>query len=694
MPRRSRAKKPPVSESEDDSDSENSRDSSPPSKDRRATARSKKAGPSGTRKPLRRKSMPGAWESVSDEDAPKKGKGRRDGRARRGPKDPESDEDDEDDEDDDHDEEEARQPRRRKQMKARGTRLDNEPNILASRRPKHRRGRDPIEDEEAQDPPRRRTARASSQSPDPGATPTTSRRASPIGHPSSSRARHEARQTEEPGDDFETQMRQALAKSLAEPQAKPSDDVEEDAAYLEIIERSRREHEAERKKKAQAAKKLAEKHEAQFERALKLSEQDSQVPQQQEEEEEFLSVLRLSEQTAAEDVRRAAERMAEQKYVGNASASWGTNNPRARERHDGPSAQTSSAAQPAAARPNRTSRRSINPFSRNKRSKQPALGAVPGEASASSPTPGPSASSGAAAPSNNNQIVARRKPQPIAQASPQAVATLPKPPITIEKLLRMCERAFPQESDIDAAVAESVASHRLEGMDVDPDQMAQAMAESLRDPNREVPLDITDIGLEDGLRPPDYKASQTHRIVNHFKFTSSDYRREKMGRKWPITTEILEIMRLWKLLLDYTTALHPDPKGKGKEQQQQPLLLDSPASPTTPIDPSLTETSRPALRTEFTAPDPAAANTIMASVAPAHRGAAARMQNQSVMIGQSRIPGMRPRAPPEAHLAPFARLPILVEGNAQVGEAGGSGGMGRGTRRRVERDRSFRRRGI
>ncbi|KAL8687437.1 MAG: hypothetical protein Q9224_005154, partial [Gallowayella concinna] len=594
MPKGSRAKKPPVSESDDDSGSEQSSDSPQPPKGRPKNARPRKADPSGARKPSRRTNMPRARESDSDDDAPRKGKARRNGRAPRASKHADADEDDEDDE------EEARQPRRRQQRKARSPALDDEPRIPASRRPRRPRGTDPAEDEEARDPPRRRTIRDRSTDPDPDQVPTTSRRANPIGRRFGSPVRQEPTQTEDPADDFETQMRQALAKSLAEPQAKPSADIEEDPAYLDIIERSRREHEEERKK-ARAAQKLAQKHEAQYKRALKLSEQEPQVPQQQGEDEEFLKVLRLSEQTAAEDVRRAAERMAGQNYTRNTSASWVTNNPRAMERIDGPSGQTS-ADTPAPASAPRTER------------------AVAENALASVPTAGPSRSTRTTTPTNNDQTVAKRQARSTPQASSQAVTGPRKPPVTIEKLIRMCERAFPKPSEIDLAVAESVASHRLEGMDVDPDQMAQAMAESLRDPNRETPLDITDIGLEDGLRPPDYQASQTHRIVNHFKFTSSDYRREKMGKKWPISKEIFEIMRLWKLLIVYTNEHNPDPKGKGKGKEQPLSLLlgdsiPAAAAASTIDDDSAsldTETSRPPLRTEFTPPSAAAASNIMA----------------------------------------------------------------------------------
>lgn len=638
--------------------------------------------------------MPGAWEFGSDD--AKKATRRRAKHAQQASKHAGSDEGDEDDE------EEVRVPSRRQPRKARSPGPDDEENDAPPRRPKKTKSTDPVDDEETRPSPRRRNTRGRSPDPESDFALGTSRPTNQVGRDLASPARQETTPSEDPPEDFEEDLRRAMTLSLAEPQGRPSDDVEEDPHYLEIIQQSRKEHEAQERRKARAARKQAEDYEAEYEKALKVSERAARGSEHQTFEDELQRVLRLSQESAAEDVRRAAERMAQQKYATLSSPSWVEGNPRARDRVDRPSEDPSSAGSPAPStkpapnppKPKPSRARSL--FSRKKKPIISALDAVPEYAVADLPTPGPSrprTHSGTAARPTDTQVVIRPELKAVPEATSQALVAVREPPITIEQLLAMCERAFPKDSQMDYAVEESEKSRQIELAQLDDEAglIAAAIAASMNE--SEAPADITETGLDEDSRPPEYQASGMDRVIDHTRYTSSDYRREKFGSKLRITKPIWEIMGLYQQFLDFHNgvqgAIDDDPKGKGKSKERDPPLLLLPPPPTN-IESSLAETSRPTLRADFAPPTAEASTNIMASVLPAYRGVAQRMQNQSVMIGQSRIPGRRPRAPPEAHMKPFGGLPIVREENEWVGEAR----MARGTERRLARDKGFRRSGI
>lgn len=267
----------------------------------------------------------------------------------------------------------------------------------------------------------------------------------------------------------------------------------------------------------------------------------------------------------------------------------------------------------------------------------------------------------------------------------------------------MCEAAFPRDVSLYNALAASKTSFTIDNVQTaeevsDPD-LAHAVAESLRShqENEDGALDIQDTGLDDP--PPSYFGSDGDKVINHFKYTSSDYRREQPGTEKLITKDILKIMRLYKELLAYyaevEAANNPDvsKKGKGKE------TLALPAPPTKdggePDPPetteALTETARPTVRAETEiAAVTAAAASFMETLPPKARGAVAQMQMQSRLVSQSKLPGSRPRQNPEAHMKLMGRLPIVRE---EVASQAGSS-MARGTARRVKNDSTYRRSGL
>ncbi|KAL8773927.1 MAG: hypothetical protein Q9209_001357 [Squamulea sp. 1 TL-2023] len=687
MAKGSRARRRSPSESEDNSDSESDESLvvAKPSKGcQKSTTQRTKAGPSQGRGPMKRTTMPGAWESGSDNDNARKASGRRNGRPQRASKRAESDDD----------EDEQPGPPRRKSEKARSPSRGTGASAPTSGRPKKAKEPDSAEEEDEAGPSPRRRATRRSPDLDPEPEPVTERHATLPG-------RQAPALSEGLPDDYEEQMRQVIALSLAEQQsAGPSNNPNEDADYLRGIEESQREHESQQRKKSQEANELAQDNERNYERALKESREAARglVQQIGEEggEDELQRALRLSMETHATDMQKAAERMAQQRDSMTPWLSLSALGHRAKERAgEAPAPRI----EPTTQVPKPGSSKATTPSTQKKKGKTPVRNAVPEDGIATSPAHGPSrrTTSGGVAKSNNNQTIAIRGPESIPEPTSQARIDLNEPPITLATLISMCESAFPKDASVEEAIKLSQESYDRERAEHDDDEhgiLAGILAESAA--GAAPPPDIQETGLDKDERPPSYLDSAEHRVVDHTKYTSSDYRNEKQGVRMPITKEIREIMRQYQIY--NTWAKRFDLKGKSKG----PLLITAPALPasatTDPNAPaevtaSLDEIVRPALREEFTAPQPEASPTILADVAPKNRGFAQRMQNQSRMIGQSRLPGSRPRVKPEAHLIPFGRLAIMEEENEQVVEAS-RGQMGRATAKKVKANPNYKRRGI
>ncbi|KAL8834644.1 MAG: hypothetical protein Q9170_003646, partial [Blastenia crenularia] len=241
--------------------------------------------------------------------------------------------------------------------------------------------------------------------------------------------------------------------------------------------------------------------------------------------------------------------------------------------------------------------------------------------------------------------------------------------------------AFPPDTEMNAAIANSERTYSIDMAQHDDDedgQYAATVAASLAEAAPK--LDISETGLEDP--PPHYYGSNKDAVVNHFKFTSSDYRREKPGSKKPINDDILKIMRLYaEFLAFYAEVEAADDKGKGKGKAT-PLALPeaSPAQTAAEaaapeVATSLDETGRLPLRSEATmaAPTPAGAAFMMRNLPPAARKAMQGMQAQSQAISQSKLMGYRKRAPLEAHNVYMSHLQIEREEDDGVGSSAGQG---------------------
>ncbi|KAL8856420.1 MAG: hypothetical protein Q9178_006990 [Gyalolechia marmorata] len=505
---------------------------------------------------------------------------------------------------------------------------------------------------------------------------------------------------------FETAMRRALKRSKAEASAsaRPSTSTDPDAEYLRMLRESQEEHEAQQRERARKDKQAAQKYETETARLLQETGNDAPALNHQRgdrnEDDELVEVLRLSMETAAEEQRKAAERMAW-------SRSWTENTPCAAEHGDRPRAITSLGDSPApnnepAADPPRPKPNKVKDLSsRKKKPRTPALDTVLEDAVATLPSPvllRTGTSPGRVAEYTNDQATAVHKPKPMPEMTSQALNELQEPPIKIETLIAMCERAFPKDPSMEEALKLSKTSWDIDraqnGLDEDA-VLASVIAESMA--GEAQPADIQETGVVEGEEAPPYRQSAQDKVIDHFKYTSSDYRNEKAGTKMVITKEIWEIMAQYKEFEAWARSI--DPEGKSKDGQL--VIRPPPPSDSSIKDPSapgeiassLAEISRPGLREDFQPPKPEASSNIMAAVFPAHRALQQRMQNQSRMIGQSRLPGSRPRVRPEAHLTPFSRLPIMIEENEQVVEAS-RGQMGKVTARKVKRNANYKRSGL
>ncbi|KAI4186483.1 MAG: hypothetical protein L6R41_003442 [Letrouitia leprolyta] len=665
-------------------------------------AKSGKAHPVRGRGPPRRASMRGEWpESDEEEEKPRRSRpNRRPTEPSRRPKKASKESNSDHDAREYVDDEEV--PSRRRPTKAKRQPLNEEAEV------EPRRAR--------RDPP----AAARRQQPSPVEFDPIEPDASIEGTDDQTRqaptANHEESQTAQPPeeDSFEEQLRKAIEASKADEvmdqqvsavrYAEPDDEK-----LREALEESQRTHEEQERQRA----------EKEYALAIKESQRAARASGFYEDEDDLAKAIRLSEAAAAEDIRRAAERMAIGRNTSTSTASWTEDRLASRDRGSSeaeaspatPPASTEANPTPAAkpAKPKRGVTQSIREslsIARKPSTKRKSTTQRSENATASSSTPKAKAKAKA---TTNTPAAIPKDTKPLPSRPSQALITLREPPIKPETLISMCEAAFPRDPGISAALAASKASYAISSVQTaeevsDPD-LAAAVEASLRShqENEDGALDIQETGLDDP--PPSYFGSEGDKVVNHFRYTSSDYRREQPGKRKPITEDVFKIMRLYKELLAFYAeieALDASSKGKGKETLALPAPNTSSSgdgkekeNESTEPDPpetieSLIETSRPALRpeAEIAAVSPSAAR-FMETLPPSARGAVARMQMQSQLVSQSKLPGSRPRQKPESHMRVMGRLPIVREEGASQG-----GTMGRGTARKIQKNSSYRRSGL
>ncbi|KAL8690299.1 MAG: hypothetical protein Q9218_004219, partial [Villophora microphyllina] len=417
-----------------------------------------------------------------------------------------------------------------------------------------------------------------------------------------------ARSREE--EEYEEQMRQVMEASKAEATAqkrRASEQVDEEEQLRRLIEESEKEHKAQQLAKARREKAVAQRQEKEFERALRESKEAAQQSGHHKEENELERAIRLSKVTHNADVRRAAERMAQGRATAPQSPSWTESNLlSANHRGESSSAPATPVAaappepapkpapqKPALTKPKRSvSQRIVSTITS---SKKPTT--KPRTTSALAPIPetavaGPSSPSPATPP--RSQAVIKKASTTTATTTPSettqqaSVYVPPKPPIKLERLIAMCERAFPPDRALATALRESqytarVATVQDANTPFDP-QLAAALAESAAhaQTHEDRPAGMEDVGLDDP--PPEYHLSSNDNKIDPRKWTTSDYRREQPGTKKKITPEILEIMRLYAALVIYLKENERhDPLGakwekrwdREKQWEVQKLLLPS-----------------------------------------------------------------------------------------------------------------------
>ncbi|KAL9035208.1 MAG: hypothetical protein Q9180_004982, partial [Flavoplaca navasiana] len=489
MAKNTKGRKTPRSESEDDGTSDDPQISTKPKKGRKkSTPQRTEAGPSERRRPVRKTSMPGAYPTESD-----------------------------------HDEQAG--PRRRRQAgKARSSSQDDEPDNSASRRPKKAKGVG-MHDEE--------TARPSPQS---GNSPEESYEeqirkalALSLSQPALPRPSEEATEEE--------QMRWAMEEheKHAKASARPSSSADTDADYLRKLKESQDDHEALLARRAEEAEAIR-KNEADLARVMRESQDDTGAPHHQNEQIDGVDGLEMALRLSAEEERR--------------TRSWTENNPRAQER-DHPdlsstATQPAPLTEPAAEPPKPKETRPSTTGTKKTKKKRSALAAVPEDTVPTSSRSRPArtaSSSGTGRESGNSQAIAiQQKDMP--EASSQALRELQEPPVKIETLIAMCERAFPEDPVMKQAKKDSersAAIHRAQYGDDENAQYQAAVAQSLADASPAA--DISEAGVVEGTQAPPYLASERDKVVDHFRYTSSNYRNEEAGDLKEINKEIWDIMR-------------------------------------------------------------------------------------------------------------------------------------------------------
>ncbi|KAI4289218.1 MAG: hypothetical protein L6R35_001509, partial [Caloplaca aegaea] len=419
-------------------------------------------------------------------------------------------------------------------------------------------------------------------------------------------------------DEIDEELRQALVTSLAETQLASTDmdaDFEEQfraavkASKLEaeehirrIIATSQREHEEEERQKARREREFAPQQEQTLQEVLEASQRAAPGLGIEEDQDELARVISLSEAAYAEDVRRWAEQMALERTTSPQTASWTeTNYP---NRHRGPSevalppvtptAPREESPKPAIPKPTRSrsqSTRDNSPPSQNRstrgRPKPKPSPLNPNRetvvASSSSSTRAARYRTTATEPSN------AVPPADQAASSSQALIVRP-PPIDPSALIDLCEKAFPEDADMSAALAASrrtasISTVQNSAMEYDP-LLAATITESLA--SAAPPANNEEVALAEP--PPSYFSIDEgrHRIINHFKYTTADYRRERPAGRIPVTPPILNIMRLWREFLAWEAECGPvDTKGRRKASPFAPLppLFSSSSSANSSNDP-------------------------------------------------------------------------------------------------------------
>ncbi|KAL8712786.1 MAG: hypothetical protein Q9220_002994 [cf. Caloplaca sp. 1 TL-2023] len=487
-------------------------------------------------------------------------------------------------------------------------------------------------------------------------------------------SQREAQSTRPPELSFEEQLRLVMEQSMAEAgsaQASSSRKEEEDEEALrQIMEDSRREHEAQERIRAKRAKR------------------------QQDEEDELARVIRESQETAAEDFRKHAARMS--------SGGDTVQRTPSRTESNTDAGNSAPAATPATA---------MKPKERRKSFVRSVIGSPLRVSSLNKKTK----------PSSTTTTTT--KPAALPPPSRTVVAIpvhLRKPPIEPPALIALCDAAFPADTATDLAIAASKNSASIYSVQQAPDDdydpaLAAALAASAQEATPA--LDITETGIDEP--PPGYSASATDKLVNHMKFTTSDYRREKIGFRMRITPPIWNIMRLYReLMIYYATIQKLNGEDVAKDRWGKPIpLAIEPAPPTAAAASAVASTaegsatelavedtnptlqnSRPKLRDDTAPPQlTESATHFMANLPISARPLAKRMQDQSRLVSQSRVPGSRPRQRPEPHMRKLNNLPIMEEeeeGEDKGGRAVREEGVGERTRRRMQRDSGYRRSGI
>ncbi|KAL8864276.1 MAG: hypothetical protein Q9198_009974, partial [Flavoplaca austrocitrina] len=399
----------------------------------------------------------------------------------------------------------------------------------------------------------------------------------------------------------EEQMRWAMEEheKYAKASARPSSSAETDADYLRKLKESQDDHEALLARRAEEAEAIR-KNEADLARMMRESQRDIDAPRHQNEQIDGVDGLEMALRLSAEEERR--------------TRSWTENNPRAQER-DHPdlsltATQPASLTEPAAEPPKPKETRPSTTGTKKTKKKRSALAAVPEDTVPTSSRSRPArtaSSSGTGRESGNSQAIAiRQKEMP--EATSQVLRELQEPPVKIETLIAMCERAFPEDPGIKEAKKESERTAAIRRAQYSDDENAQyqaAVAQSLA--TASPAADISEEGVVEGTQAPTYLASERDKVVDHFRYTSSNYRNEEAGDLKEINKEIWDIMRKYQKFAAWAKAM--DPKGKAKQGRLMitaPTPTDSSATNSSVAaaqDSQLDETSRPSLREDFSVPN-------------------------------------------------------------------------------------------
>lgn len=490
----------------------------------------------------------------------------------------------------------------------------------------------------------------------------------------------------------EEELRKVLEASMldASTQEGSSGAPDEEEQIWRIIEASQREHEILERRRARREVEVARREEESLQKSINASARAARESGHQEAEEELARALSLSEAAHAEDVRRRAQRMALGRATSTSSASYTETLAGRQSASSNTSAPSSTHTTPAEIpKPATTTTKSKQgilqsmtgslsstspkPSTRSKTKPKPSpLAPIPGNAVASSST--------AAKPSPAKAQIIKSPEPPVSQALIPFSPPRP-PPIEYSALIALCEKTFPQDPGITAAFVaskQSAAIYNVQHDSVFDAQMAATIAESAAEHERtgEKPADMTEVGLDDP--PPEYFACAKDRDITpqQLQYTTTDYRREQWGYRKRISKGILEIMRLWREFLAWEAECGPpDAKGRRKASPFGPLALPAPpndhqgkgkassllalpaqlptaaavAAAPPEVAESLSEISRPALRAQETiaAPSAAAARYMATDLPPQAQDRVRRMQMQSQLISQSKLPGTRPRKPVE-----------------------------------------------